>query len=104
MNADPNKYHPVGVLVNDPNRVINTVPPSHANTVLGGSYNTKAYDPISDLSAEIKQLKTTQKLMLLRILHLEGRFDKEEVSNLRKMIMSDDEASRTLAESIIENG
>jgi hypothetical protein len=41
--------------------------------------------------------------MLLRILHLEGRFDKEEVSNLRKMIMSEDQASRTLAESIIEN-
>jgi hypothetical protein len=34
---------------------------------------------------------------------LEGKFTKEEVSNIRKMLMSEDEASRTLADSIIEN-
>jgi len=102
MYMDPNKY-PAGMLVNNPTEVINTIPsPPYVTT--NGNYNSTVYDPISDLSAEIKNLKTTQKLMLLRILHLEGRFDKEEVSNLRKMIMSDDEASRTLAESIIENG
>jgi len=101
MYIDPNKY-PSGMLVNDPNRVINAQPTPYGTLTNNGSYNTVAYDPISDMSAEIKQLKTTQKLMLLRILHLEGRFDKEEVSNLRKMIMSEDQASRTLAESIIE--
>jgi len=99
---DPNKY-PAGMLVNDPNRVINTNHTPYGTLTNNGDYNTMAYDPISDLSAEIKQLKTTQKLMLLKILHLEGKFDKEEVSNIRKMIMSSDEAARTLAESIIEN-
>jgi hypothetical protein len=64
---------------------------------------SRIYDPISDISSEIKQLKLENKLLKLRILHLEEKFDKEEVSNLRKMIMSEDEASRTLAESIIEN-
>jgi hypothetical protein len=102
MYIDPNKY-PAGMLVNDPNRVINTIPTPYGTLTNNGNYNSHSYDPISDMSAEIKQLKTTQKLMLLRILHLEGRFDKEEVSNLRKMIMSEDQASRTLAESIIEN-
>jgi hypothetical protein len=102
MYIDPNKY-PAGMLVNDPNRVINAQPTPYGTLTNNSSYNTTAYDPISDMSAEIKNLKTTQKLMLLRILHLEGRFDKEEVSNLRKMIMSEDQASRTLAESIIEN-
>jgi hypothetical protein len=99
---DPNKY-PAGMLVNDPNKIINTQPTPYGTLTNNSSYNTVAYDPISDMSAEIKNLKTTQKLMLLRILHLEGKFDKEEVSNLRKMIMSEDQASRTLAESIIEN-
>lgn len=102
MYIDPNKY-PSGMLVNDPNRVINTQPTPYGTLTNNGDYSSTKYDPISELSAEIKQLKTTQKLMLLKILHLEGKFDKEEVSNLRKMIISSDEASRTLAESIIEN-
>jgi hypothetical protein len=34
---------------------------------------------------------------------MEGKFTQEEVANIRKMIMSEDEASRTLADSIIEN-
>jgi hypothetical protein len=34
---------------------------------------------------------------------MEGKFSQEEVINIRKMLISEDEASRTLAESIIEN-
>ena len=41
--------------------------------------------------------------MRLKILALEGKFTQEEVTNIRKMIMSEDESSRTLADSIIEN-
>jgi hypothetical protein len=41
--------------------------------------------------------------MRLKILGLEGKFTQEEISNIRKMLMSEDEASRTLADSIIEN-
>jgi hypothetical protein len=53
-----------------------------------------------------KQLDTqmlTINLMRLKILDLEGKFTKEEISNITKMIISEDEASRTLADSIIEN-
>jgi hypothetical protein len=34
---------------------------------------------------------------------MEGKFTQEEVSNIRKMLMSEDEASKTLASTIIEN-
>jgi hypothetical protein len=41
--------------------------------------------------------------MRLKILGIEGKFTQEEMSNIKKMLMSEDEASRTLADSIIEN-
>ena len=41
--------------------------------------------------------------MRLKLLAIEGKFTQEEVANIRKMIMSEDEAARTLAESIIQN-
>jgi len=34
---------------------------------------------------------------------MEGKFTQEEVTNIRKMMMSQDEASVTLANTIIEN-
>jgi hypothetical protein len=34
---------------------------------------------------------------------MEGKFTQEEISNIRKMLMSNDEASITVADSIIEN-
>lgn len=47
------------------------------------------------------ELQTT--LLRLKVLSMEGKFTQEEVANIRKMLMSEDEASRTLANSIIEN-
>lgn len=47
------------------------------------------------------ELQTT--LLRLKVLGMEGKFTQEEVANIRKMIMSEDEASRTLANTIIEN-
>jgi len=67
-------------------------------------------DPFNGLEAKVEELRTqidTQglviKLLRLKIHGLEGKFTQEEVANIRKMIMSEDEASRTLADSIIEN-
>jgi hypothetical protein len=60
-------------------------------------------ETLDALSSEINMLRTENKLMKLNLLALEGKFDKEEVSNIRKMLMSEDEASRTLADTIIEN-
>jgi hypothetical protein len=34
---------------------------------------------------------------------MEGKFNQEEVSNIRKMLMSEDDASVLLANTIIEN-
>ncbi len=74
------------------------------------SGNSIPYDPFNGLEAKVEELRTqidTQglviKLLRLKIHGLEGKFTQEEVANIRKMIMSEDEASRTLADSIIEN-
>jgi hypothetical protein len=48
-------------------------------------------------------LRIENKLMKLNLLAIEGKFDKDEVNNIRQMLLSEDEASRTLANSIIEN-
>ena len=74
--------------------------------------STLPYDPIptpslsptlSELVNRLNKLELDNKCLRLKVLGLEGKFTKEEVSNIRKMLMSEDEASRTLADSIIEN-
>jgi hypothetical protein len=60
-------------------------------------------ETLDGLSNEINTLRTENKMMKLKLLSLEGKFTQEEVVNIRKMIMSEDEAARTLAESIIQN-
>ena len=41
--------------------------------------------------------------MKLDFLALKGKFNKDEITNIRQMLLSEDEASRTLADTIIEN-
>ena len=60
-------------------------------------------ETLDGLSNEINTLRTENKMMKLKLLALEGKFTQEEVVNIRKMIMSEDEAARTLADSIIQN-
>ena len=60
----------------------------------------------SKLEALEKKMQTYElqmTLLKLKVLGMEGKFTQEEVTNIRKMIMSEDEASRTLANTIIEN-
>ena len=95
-----------GILVNDPTKVINTISSgtSTGNGIFDQMTTTDTYrDPIADLYARITKLELNEKLLRLKILGLEGKFTQEEISNIRKMLMSEDEASRTLADSIIEN-
>jgi hypothetical protein len=102
-----------GIVVNDPTKSINGI-----GTVSSGTSNgqglwgqiqqgsTTTYHASSELEKLQKQLDDqalTIKLMGLKILGIEGKFTQEEISNIRKMLMSEDEASRTLADSIIEN-
>jgi hypothetical protein len=65
----------------------------------GQKYKT----PIGLLEERMDKLELDNKLLRLKILSMEGKFTQEEVSNIRKMMMSEDEASKTLADSIIEN-
>ena len=60
-------------------------------------------ETLDGLSNEINTLRTENKMMKLKLLALEGKFTQEEVTNIRKMIISEDEAARTLADSIIQN-
>lgn len=55
------------------------------------------------LEEEMAVVRTDLKLSRLKILALEGKFTQEEVVNIRKMLMSKDEASITLADLMIEN-
>lgn len=84
---------------------LTTVLPSSGNGLwsqISTTSNT-IRDPYADLYARIDKLELNEKLLRLKILGLEGKFDKDEVANIRKMLMSEDEASKTLADSIIEN-
>ena len=59
--------------------------------------------PTALLEERMDKLELDNKLLRLKILGMEGKFTQEEISNIRKMLMSQDEASKTVAESIIEN-
>jgi hypothetical protein len=59
--------------------------------------------PTALLEERMDKLELDNKLLRLKILGMEGKFTQEEIINIRKMMMSKDEASKTLAESIIEN-
>ena len=59
--------------------------------------------PTTLLEKRMDKLELDNKLLRLKILGMEGKFTQEEIINIRKMMMSKDEASKTLAESIIEN-
>jgi hypothetical protein len=69
-----------------------------------GSYPA---DPLETRVIEIEKnldlIRLENKLLRLKILSMEGKFTPEEVTNIRKMLMSEDEASKTLANTIIEN-
>jgi hypothetical protein len=74
-----------------------------AGNTFSGTTSNSFRDPYVDLYTRMDKLELNEKLLRLKILGLEGKFDKDEVANIRKMLMSEDEASKTLADSIIEN-
>jgi hypothetical protein len=103
----PSVYHPAGIFVDDPTKVINTVPNSTGsyNTTTGPftPFNDPWENPMKEIELRIKKLEVENKFLRLKILSIEGKFSQEEVTNIRKMLISEDEASRTVAESIIDN-
>jgi hypothetical protein len=90
----------MGGYVSDPTKVINTIPGSGSGIF---SASDPWENPMKEIEERIKKLETDNKFLRLKLLSLEGKFTQEEVVNIRKMLISEDESSRTLAESIIEN-
>ena len=113
------QYQSYGTLVSDPTKTINTIPPDTTTLPTtgqglwsqiragGNPYKSPIEDlwetRLKEMENQMQLVKLDLKLCRLKILSLEGKFNQEEVANIRKMIMSDDEAARTLADSIIEN-
>lgn len=102
MFTDPNNMQ--GIYVSDPNKVINTIP---SNLTSGNGLFNAMHDPwenpLKEIELKIKKLEVENKFLRLKMLSIEGKFSQEEVTNIRKMLISEDEASRTVAESIIDN-
>jgi hypothetical protein len=107
MFTDPNNMQ--GIYVSDPNKVVNITP---GNTTTGNGlfsamgnvpFNDPWENPMKEIELRIKKLEIENKFLRLKMLSMEGKFSQEEVTNIRKMLISEDEASRTLAESIIDN-
>jgi hypothetical protein len=98
-----------GVYVADPTKQMN-ITTTDTNGIFGGVLNDGSIhnsvpweDPIISITERIAKLETQNKFLKLKILGMEGKFTQEEIANIRKMLMSNDEASITLADSIIEN-
>jgi predicted CopG family antitoxin len=87
------------IIFSDPNDTLS----SHSvwDTITSKGVSLK--ETLDALSDEINTLRKENKLMKLDLLALKGTFNQEEISNIKKMIMSEDEAARTLADSIIQN-
>jgi hypothetical protein len=49
------------------------------------------------------KLELDNKFLRLQIFGIEGKFTQEEINNIKSMLTSNDEASITLADTIIEN-
>lgn len=111
MSIHRNISKPKGIAIRNPhtgtiavdtsNSVWSQLQPSNLNPYVD------SIDPFAEnfvkLEKKIQTLELQYTLLRLKVLGMEGKFTKEEVSNIRKMLMSEDEASRTLAETIIEN-
>ena len=90
----------------DPSSVVTTTIPGSLTDGIWSqmrSDNRDVYVTTGQLLIRIEKLELNEKLLRLKVLGLEGKFTQEEISNIKKMIMSEDEASKTLADSIIEN-
>lgn len=109
LNNWQDVYQKAGIQPIDPSQSIN-VTTTNSNGIFGGVLNDGSIhnsvpweDPIISITERIAKLETQNKFLKLKILGMEGKFTQEEIANIRKMLMSNDEASITLADSIIEN-
>ena len=111
MSKFTDRLYNAGIYVSDPNKVINTIP-KNTNMRGDGMFSQVQtqipYDPVPtttllEIVSRLERVELENKCLRLKIACMEGKFSQEEVTNIRKMMMSQDEASVTLANTIIEN-
>jgi hypothetical protein len=93
-------------VVNDPTKNISTVSGITSQDLWSqiSTHNHGVHgDAISVMSERIEKLELQNKFLSLSIFMLEGKFTQEEVNNIKSMLTSNDEASITLADTIIES-
>ena len=111
MSKFTDRLHNAGIYVSDPNKTINTIPADSCNTRLSGMWSQiqeaapsiTSTSTLSEILGRLERLELENKFLRLKIACMEGKFNQEEVSNIRKMLMSEDDASVLLANTIIEN-
>jgi hypothetical protein len=100
-----------GMYIKDPNKVIATNPANSYDTRLTGLWSQiqdaapsiTSTSTLTGILGRLERLEIENKYLRLKIACMEGKFSEEEVINIRKMLMSQDESSVTLAETIINN-
>lgn len=112
MSMFTDRLQNAGIYVTDPNKTINTIPGQTMTTTGNGIFSQlqaqMPYDPVptttlSEIVGRLERLEIENKFLRLKIACMEGKFNQEEISNIRKMLMSEDDASVLLANTIIEN-
>lgn len=88
----------------DPTKTINTIPSVEGyGQGIWSQINSTTYSPTRTVIERLESLELTNRLLKLEILVLKGKFTEEEADNIKAMLTSNDEASVTLAETILEN-
>jgi hypothetical protein len=72
------------------------------NTLYNQNDSAIFANPYGKLEERLNKLELENKFLKLKLLGMEGKFSQDEIKNIRAMLMSNDEASITLAETIIE--
>jgi hypothetical protein len=101
-----------GIVAIDPSKSLNTLSnlrsqPYHQGGAIPGNtsglFNNDIFaNPYGKLEERLNKLELENKFLKLKLLGMEGKFSQDEIKNIRAMLMSNDEASITLAETIIE--
>lgn len=94
-----------GIVVSDPNKSFGMIAPPQCNG-LWDQINIKNQhpyvNPYGAIEERLDKLELENKFLKLKILGMEGKFSQDEIKNIRAMLMSNDEAPITLANTIIE--
>ena len=101
-----------GVLPMDPTKTMSHVhdttvykspPPTYVPEGVWSQIKSTTYSPSKTMLERMESLEVANKLLRVDILVLKNKFTEEEGNNIKAMLISNDEASITVAETILEN-